>query len=410
MPTSMTVELDRPNVPPEERSTVFAEVDIDPASQPGIANRQVVICIDKSSSMDSILDSIGSGDSKIDKALQGAKNVLGLLNSDDHLGIVAFNSNVNVVHPIEEYRTSDAESVRSEIDQISTSGGTDIYGALEKSRDMLESLPGGQGTAKRILLLSDGADNNKDAPEFEPLATEIGNRGISIVSAGIGSSYDQPIIKTIGEASQGSWDHVNDAQGVLQFFGNSIEDAGKTIISNPQIRIDAVTGVEVINAFRRQPQVQEVNLQQAGEEYAVGLPDLLKQQAQQVMFELEVPSRPEGQVQLGQIHLDAGQESLTEAVHIQYTADTSLQQQRNMDVWAKYHDADARTTIANADTKAAIDEAEKKTEMISAVAGDTQIVDNLESSITEVVNSDDGESERDAKKESTIVPDENTFN
>ncbi|WP_311171579.1 vWA domain-containing protein [Halobellus ordinarius] len=406
MTTSMNVELDRPYVPPEERSTVFAEVDIDPGSQPGTATRQVVICIDRSGSMDSMFS---TGEAKIEQAQEGAKNVLGLLNDEDHLGIVSFNSRTSVTQDIQQFGDLDEGDVRTKIDGITANGGTDIYGALERSRDMLDGLPGGENTTKRILLLSDGEDNEKDAPDFEPLATEIGNNGVSIVSAGLGAAYDQPTIKTIGEASQGSWDHLDDAQGILQFFGSAIEDAGKTVISNPQVRIDAVSGVEVLGAFRRRPQVQEVNLQEAGGTYAVGLPDLLKRQQQQVMFELEVPGRPEGEVQLGDIHLDAGQQSLSESLQVEYTADTDLQQERNIDVWAKYHDADARTTLATADTQAALNEAKEKTEMVNAVAGDTQIATNLETSVTNVEESGKGEAEKEAKQGSTIVPDEDAF-
>lgn len=407
MTTSMNVEVDRPYVPPEERSTVFAEIDIDPGSQPGTATRQIVICIDKSGSMDSIFN---TGEAKIEQAREGAKNVLGLLNDNDHLGIVSFNSRTSVTQDIRRFGDLGESEVRTRIDGIDANGGTDIYEALERSQDMLEGLAGGQNTTKRILLLSDGEDNDKEAPDFEPLATEIGNNGISIVSAGLGAAYDQPTIKTLGESSQGSWDHLDDAQGILQFFGSAIEDAGKTVISNPQVRIDAVSGVEVLGAFRRRPQVQEVNLTEASGTYGVGLPDLLKRQQQQVMFELEVPGRPEGEVKLGDVHLDAGQESLSERIMLEYTPDTDRQQQRNLDIWARYHDADARTKLASADTQAALDEAKQKTEMVNAVAGDTRIAKDLENDTKMVENSDEGADKMEKKQGATEVADENQFN
>lgn len=402
----MNVELDRPFIPPGERSTVFAEVAIEPGSQRVSAARQLVICIDESSSMGSMFS---TGETKIEQAKEAAENVLGLVDGDDYLGILSFSSEPAVVQELQQFSDIDDSELRANIGEIAASGGTDIYGALQKSREMLNGLPGGQTTSKRILLLSDGGDNDREAPAFEPVATEIGNDGISIVSAGLGATYDQPTIKTIGEASQGSWDHLDDAQGILQFFGTAIEDAAKTIISNPQIRIDASSGVEVQDAFRRRPQVQEVNLEKSGNSHTIGLPDLLKREQQQVMLKLEVPRRSTGEMHLGDIHLDARAQSLTESLRVEYTDETSLQQQRDIDVWAKYHDADARTVLVSSDTEEALDEVKEKTKMVTAVAGETRIAKNLESSVTNVEESGTDGAQKEAKQESTIVPDERQF-
>jgi Ca-activated chloride channel family protein len=357
----MNIELDRPCVPPEERSTVFAEFDIDPGEKREPATRQVLICIDGSAPMGSVT---GTGDSRIERIREGAKKALDFLNDDDRLGIVSFDSRPSTVQDVERVGDLDADEVRRQIDDIDASGGTDIYGALERSHDMLSGLPDGENTTTRILLLSDGRDGQKDAPEFEPLATEIGDDGIEIVSAGVGAAYDRATIRTISEASGGWWNHLADPQELLQFFEYAIEDAGKTVRGDPEIRIDAASGFEVMEAFRRQPQVQSVRLLEADGTYVVRLPDLPKRQRQQVLFELEVPERPEGEVRLGDIRLDAGRPLLSESLHIEYTGDLDRLQQRSTDLLAKWRDRNARTTPPTADAPTGGDEVEQTSTIV----------------------------------------------
>jgi len=393
MPTTLDVQIDRPYIPTNERSSVFADVTIDPGSKPGTATRQVVICIDRSGSM--------KGD-PISNAKDGASNVLGLLNDDDQIGVVSFSSAATTNLQMGKFGDHGRSSIESAIQGISPSGGTDIYNALEQSQDMLQNLSGDERTSKRILLLTDGSDNKRDAPQFESLATDIGNNGISIVSAGLGN-YDQQTVKTIGESSQGSWDHLQDPNEILNFFGDAISDAGKTMISNPQVRIEGVQGLEVINAHRRLPQVQEVTLHESNEKYIVRLPDLLNREKQQVMFELEAPARDEGKVKLADINLDAGTESKSEQITTEYTSDNSKLQQRQIDVWAKFQDAEARTKLANAETEMDVKEAEQQTELVEGVAGDTQIADDLRDDVTAVMESDNNEMKKTQKDATEVV-------
>lgn len=377
MSTNLSIEVDRPYVPTDSRSLLHAGVEIEPGDQTRPAKRQLAICLDVSYSMEGW---------KLEKSKDGLGMVLGLLNDDDYLSLVTYSNDARIDIDATKWSLLDEDDVRETIDNMETRGGTDIYGGLEKAQEALASLPADENTVKEILLVSDGVDNSKDAEEFTPLAREINHtNGISIVAAGIGEDYDQPTIKTLAETSGGRWEHVGGPADILEFMGNEVDKIESTVAVNPELQVLGESGVEIVEAVRRKPQVQDVDVYEGRGTPSVDLPNLIEQENQHVGLQLEVPPGGDGEETVATIRVDAGPVSASEEITVTYTDDADKLRERNSHPYLEYQDTKARTRLAERDVEGATQIQEE----IEQIAGETEISVSLENDTMMVEEADD---------------------
>jgi len=397
MTAQITAEVNRRYLP-ENGGGLSCEIDIDPGTQDQPAERHIAICVDSSGSM--------SKEEKMDKVKDATDLVFGLLNDHDYLSIVSFDTSVEVVMPATRWGDIERNNAVKHVQQLNARGGTDIYSGLEEARDSLEGLGQGEQIAKRILLLSDGRDNDREAPEFKPLAGDIGERAISIYSAGIGDDYDKDIIQTIGEKSQGRWTHVKKPADIKSFFGGAVQEASTVIVNNPRLIIEPVAGSEISEIYRRLPQVQEVDPEYDQDNVIVGLPDLQDQEEQQVVLKMDAPGDdPGSQRLLANVELDAGSRSASTQITVNYTDDKQKLAQQNDDVYLAHQETQIRSDMAKADTQEELDEVKTQIEETEIIAGETQITDQLRDNVTQIEEGDE-EVIRETQEETTVIDDE----
>jgi Ca-activated chloride channel family protein len=279
----LAARLNRPYVS-TNGGVVYGELDIEPGDH-GYgkqSNRQLAICIDKSGSM--------NFDEKLKNAKAGARAVLGRLESDDEIGIYAFDDDAETVVPLQRWGDLDRNEVEDNIDTVHVGSSTNIEAGLLESRDALRGASNGEAV-QRILLLSDGNPNTgiTSVEDFRELATQLGGEGISVISAGLGTDYNEDIVREIGEASQGEWDHLTSASEIKQFFVDAAYDAGQTVLGNPEIYLELATGVEIGEVYRRMPQIQKVETDATGNEMVIPMPDLENREKQELVFQVDVP-------------------------------------------------------------------------------------------------------------------------
>jgi Ca-activated chloride channel family protein len=192
MPT-ISSDVNRPAVP-WDGAAVTAEVDVEPGRGTVSGARHIALVIDTSGSM---------GGEKIAKAREGASWVFGLLEDDDYITIVSFDSEANFVMRPTQWGDTTREAAMTAIDRLTAGGGTDMFDGLETAGEALRSIGlRDEDAVRRILLLSDGKDNTHDPEDFETLAEDLDGMGIRIRSAGIGEDYNQDTIRTLGRSSR----------------------------------------------------------------------------------------------------------------------------------------------------------------------------------------------------------------
>ncbi|WP_123537232.1 vWA domain-containing protein [Halosimplex salinum] len=353
----VTIETDvnRPYVP-ADGATLTATVDVEPGTQTGVSERHIVLCLDTSGSMDG---------AKLDQAREGASWVFGLLEPDDYVGIVAFDSDASVVMRPTKWSETSREAAMSRVDDLGAGGGTDMYDGLDSARTALDSLgyrPETDDAVRRILLLSDGKDNSHEPGDFRELAKDIDESGIRILSAGIGTDYDEETIRTLGTTARGEWTHLESPGDIESFFGAAVEQAQSVVATDAHIELDAAAGVEVSEVYRALPQAQEVDVNWRGNAARVPLPDLAEREDQRVVLKVHAPSRETtGEETLVDVTLSASGREATDRIAVEYTDDNTRLAEHNEDVSLDHRQTVVRTELGKGNVAAAETEVEKMT-------------------------------------------------
>jgi len=349
-------DVNRPYVP-LDGTTLTATVDVEPGTQTGSGSeRHIVLCLDTSGSMDG---------EKLDQAREGASWVFGLLEPDDYVGIVAFDSDASVVMRPTRWAETSREAAMHHVDQLGAGGGTDMYDGLDTARTSLDSLgyrPETDEAVRRILLLSDGKDNSHDPADFRELATDIDGSGIRILSAGIGTDYDEETIRTLGTTARGEWTHLDSPGDIEAFFGAAVEQAQSVVATDASLELDAAAGVEVSEVYRALPQAQEVDVDWSGNTAHVPLPDLAEREDQRVVLKVHAPARGESGIEtLVDVGLTASGGQTSDQITAEYTDDSAKLAEHNESVSLDHRQTVVRTELGKGNVAAAETEVEKMT-------------------------------------------------
>lgn len=390
MTATVVTDVNRPYVP-AGGAKLTAEIEVEPGEQKVEPVRHIALCIDSSGSM--------YEGGNMDRARGGAEWVFGLLNDDDYISIVAFDTEVEVVLPATRWGDISREDAVEKVHDIQAGGGTDMYQGLTAAADTLAELPASENTARRVLLLSDGKDNTHDPPEFETLAREIDSAGIRIKSAGIGEDYRSETIRKLGSVARGDWTHLQASGDIEQFFGDAVEEAGSVVAPDAELELDVADGVEVSEVYRALPQTQEVSPEWRSNSAVVKLPDLLDRETQKVVLKIHAPARPLGDQPLADVTLSADGETATATLSVEYTDEEAKLQQHNEAI-----DIDHKQTVIQTELgKGNVAEAQTKIEQMTRIHGaETEAVKSAERQ-TEIVMQGGREEQSRATK---IVSDE----
>ena len=173
------------------------------------AERDVVLVLDSSGSME------GTPLEETKKA--ATKFVDTVLGHSANIGIVKYDGNAEIVSPF----STDGTALKSAIDNISTSGSTNIEDGLSTAESMLSS---SSANKKIIVLMSDGEPNTgKEGDELIAYANELKEKDTYIYTLGFFESIDdkskpQYLMEKI--ASEGCHYEVSDADSLVYFFGD----------------------------------------------------------------------------------------------------------------------------------------------------------------------------------------------
>lgn len=390
MEPEISAHVHRPYLNSETRLSV--QVDIEPGTAASAARDEFVVCIDTSISMDS--------EDKLQKAKAALTDwVFALVDDADAISVVAFDSEPAVVFELTEWADLDREDAEEAIEALSAGGQTDMYGALETAADMLRGQDGDGPVAKRILLLSDGKQNapEKGDAAFERLASRIDDCGIRVRAGGIGTDYDEAVIKALGTTARGKWIHVQNPREIRDFFGTAVEEAQTVIGTDAELRFDFHPEVEVNEAFRAYPQVHQADVERDGAVASVQLPDLRERAGQQVAMELQVPDAALGTVTLADVELRVRGETWAESpLEATYTDDTARLGQVNEAVDLHLQKTRIRSALGDGN----VDTAQTVLEETKLVHGETNVGD-VEQAVTRVEEHDDAA----ARNRTTLVGD-----
>ncbi|KAK2954800.1 putative von Willebrand factor type A domain protein [Blattamonas nauphoetae] len=174
------------------------------------ARTPVSICmiIDKSGSMASV--------GKLDYAKQAAIDLVNQLTPRDKLGIVIYDSQVSTLCPLMNVKNKN-EFIKK-INTIRPGSCTNLSGGLQAGIELLNT-SAAEGT-KRIFLLSDGQANEgiQTNEGVAAIAGRYRSVGIAVSSIGLGSDYNENMMKAIAESGGGQYYYVQESKVLPGIF------------------------------------------------------------------------------------------------------------------------------------------------------------------------------------------------
>lgn len=206
--------------PVEEALPVSMELK----SKEEIPSLALVLVIDKSSSMSSGL----AGPNKMELAKEAALRATDLLQEQDQISVVAFDSQPWVV--VELQPVTNLKEIQERIGSIFASGGTDIYTALVEGYHQAKKA---EAQRKHVILLTDGQSGYAD---YASLIEEMIKEKITVSTVAIGDDADTFLLEEIAGWGQGRYYFANDPASLPQIVSKETALASRTfVVEDPHI-------------------------------------------------------------------------------------------------------------------------------------------------------------------------------
>ncbi len=234
----------------------------------------LALVIDRSSSM--------SGD-KIEKARDAAILAVNLLEADDTLSVIAYDSTVEVIVPATKV-SNKRQLTDKNRRNLQPRGMTALFAGVSKGLDQVgKHLDKRQ--VNRIILLSDGQANVGPASisELSELARIAAKKGVAITTLGIGQHYNEDLMTAIAGFSDGNHAFVENATDLERTFAREFDDVMSVVAQDVEVIIRTASDVRPVRLLGREGEIR-------GNTVTVRLNQLYSNQEKYVLLEV-VPAQ-----------------------------------------------------------------------------------------------------------------------
>lgn len=220
--------------PLEEALPVYMDVPTD-VKFSGLC---IIYIIDKSASM--VTDY--SGKSKLEMAKIAAFSSIEMLNPNDHVGIMVFDSQFEWLVPVT--RARERQAIADRLSRVKEGGGTILYPALERAFQVLQRF---ESQRKHIIILSDG---ETDKADFESLVRNMGKEGISVSTVCIGSHSDVELMRSISRWGGGRYYYTDRPEQIPNIFTGETEIVKRKIITEKVLQPRVQNPNEIVQGMK----------------------------------------------------------------------------------------------------------------------------------------------------------------
>lgn len=261
-----------------------------------------------------VLDRSGSmHGSKIESLRDATSLVLDMLQPQDYISVIVFNSRNEVVFPSQRITDEGRRTeLKEKINRLKADGGTNMAPAMEagiielrKQMSISGTSHAGGAQVNRLVLLTDGiTEKEKKCLEQAEQAAKI---GVPITALGIGKDWNDKLMESIGQRSGGDADYISSPEQIRQHFARTVQQMQAVALQRVSVNLRPSLGIEIRNIFRVFPLISR--LQPATNPGAndraqnVFLGELERGYGQSVLVEFVVPARPAGSYRIAQIDI-----------------------------------------------------------------------------------------------------------
>ncbi|NLD49618.1 MAG: VWA domain-containing protein, partial [Clostridiaceae bacterium] len=218
-------------------------VNMDVKSKEEDPNLGLVLVIDKSGSMSS-----GQyGLAKIELAKEAAIRATEVLEKDDMIGVIGFDSAAKWV--VQTQKLDNLKDIQDAIGTIRADGGTQILGPLQEAYESLSSV---DTKLKHIILLTDG---QAERTGYEPLIAKMNSEGITLSTVAVGEGADILLLKALANGGKGRFYATDEFTDIPKIFAKETFLAGKKYLNNKTFTPKLSSYSPILNEIKAVPQL-----------------------------------------------------------------------------------------------------------------------------------------------------------
>ena len=287
-----------------ESAASYALVKLIPAGGGGTGPLAVnlALVLDVSGSM---YEEDGTGVSRLRRIQQAAASAIQKLNPSDTLAIVAFAHNCQVLlppTPISE--KAKIEDVMQKVDMFDVDpGGTAMDEGIRAGMGEVEKTLGG-GRLSQLIVLTDGETSGEQ--NCRQLAKEAATKKIRFNIIGVGTEWNQSLIKDLAKLAEGDWGYidVNDVSAAERVFAQEFAALAAAGFLDVEMHLRVKKDVKVKRVRMVVPEIKELTLSEPEERHLVAkLGTLERDKATRYIIDLSLPKRPDGKFSITDIEV-----------------------------------------------------------------------------------------------------------
>jgi Ca-activated chloride channel family protein len=253
----------------------------------------------------SMYEEDGTGISRLHRVQQAAHAAIQKLKPEDHLSIVAFAHDCQVVLPSTPLsQKGQIEDVISRIDRFDVDpGGTAMDQGIEMGLAEIEKHTG-PGRLSQMLVLTDGETSGERS--CRDLAAQAAQKKIRFNVIGVGTEWNQSLIKDLARLAEGDWGYidVNDASATERIFVQQFEALAAAGFLNVEMKIKAMKDIKIKRLRQVVPDIKELTLTEPEERtHLASLGTLERDNSTRYIVDLSLPKRPDGKFVIGQLEV-----------------------------------------------------------------------------------------------------------
>ncbi len=206
-------------------------VSLEPPPRTERSNVAMLLVIDRSASM-----SIPVDVSKFDMAKEAAILSTEMLQSEDKIGILAFDTRQEWTVPFQAIGEGlTLKQIQDAIVFLDIGGGTDIYAALEEG---LLALMQQEASVRHAVLLTDGRSFTNDSEAYDQLVTTARDNDITLSSIAIGLDSDIDLLEQLAQWGNGRYYYADKPEDIPRLTIQESEIARADPVVEGDFRID----------------------------------------------------------------------------------------------------------------------------------------------------------------------------
>jgi Ca-activated chloride channel homolog len=230
-----------------------------------------------------VLDKSGSmSGQKIDQARRAAIDALRMLQSNDIVSVVTYDTTVSVLVPAT--KMSDRESIEKAIRSIQADGSTALYDGVTKGAAELRKFFDKE-RVNRIVLLSDGlANSGPSSPaELAALGASLSRENISVSTLGLGLGYNEDLMVQLAQKSGGNHHFIENATELADIFRREFEDVLSVVAQEVEMKVRISEGIRPVRVLGNDAEIN-------GQQILTHLAQIYSRQKKYVVIEVEIPA------------------------------------------------------------------------------------------------------------------------